>query len=233
MLNFDKIIGVKTEENNRYWPEIPNFPYRLLINGGSGTGKTNALLNLLSYQDGIDKIYLYVRDPYEDKYQYLIRKRQDTGIRHFNDPNAFIEFSSNINDVYQNIDDYNPRKNKKIVIIFDDMITENLPKQVTELFIRSRKMNISVIFITQSYFRVPKDIRLNSTHFFLFKIPNNRELQQIAINHSADIDFKDFKKIYDDATRDRYSFLVVDNSLPADDHRRFRKNININIYNAI
>ena len=229
MQNFDDVIGLRKEKNNKHWPEIPNFPYRLLITGGSGTGKTNALLNLLAHQDDLDKIYLYAKDPYEDKYQYLIKKRQDAGKKHVNNRNAFIEYSSDINDVYNNIDDYNPKKDRKIVIIFDDMIAEKLPKQVTELFIRGRKMNITLIFITQSYFKVPKDIRLNATHYYIMKIPNKRELTSIATNHSSDIDFKDFKKIYHDATKDRYSFLVIDTTLPSDDVRRFRKNITVNI----
>ena len=90
--------------------------------------------------------------------------------------------------VYKNIEDYNPRKKCKVVIVFDDMIAdminnEKLNPIVTELFIRGRKINISIVFITQSYFKVPKGVRLNSTHFFIMKIPNKRELQQIALNH--------------------------------------------------
>ena len=96
---------------------------------------------------------------------------------------------------------------------------------VTELFIRGRKLNISIVFITQSYFKVPKDFRLNSTHFFIMKISNKRELQQIALNHSPDIDFKDFLKIYKKYTKEPYSFLVNDTILPSDDPLRFRKNI--------
>ena len=146
MKNFDDIIGLKKQENNKYWPEIPNFPYRLLINAASRTGKTNALLNLLSFQPDIDKIYLYVKDPYEDKYDYLINKRQKVGIKHFNDPNAFIEFSSDIKDVYSNIDMYNPGKDRKVIIIFDDMIAEKLPNQVTEhirsLILESQKTSV-------------------------------------------------------------------------------------------
>ena len=80
---------------------------------------------------------------------------------------------------------------------------------VTELFIRARKLNISIVFITQSYFKVPKDVRLNSTHFFIMKIPNKRELQQIALNHSSDIDFKDFMNIYKKCTAEPYSFLMI------------------------
>ena len=96
---------------------------------------------------------------------------------------------------------------------------------VTELFIRGRKLNISIVFITQSYFKVPKDLRLNSTHFFILKIPNKRELQQIALNHSFDIDFKAFMKIFKKCTAKPYSFLVSDTTLPSDDPLRFRKNL--------
>ena len=96
---------------------------------------------------------------------------------------------------------------------------------VTKLFIRSRKLNISIVFITQPYFKVPKDVRLNSTHFFILKILNKRELQQIALNHSSDIDFKDFMKIYKKCTAKPYFFLVNDTTLPSDDPLRFRKNL--------
>ena len=96
---------------------------------------------------------------------------------------------------------------------------------VTELFIRGRKLNISLVFITQSYLKVPKDVRLNITHSFIMKIPNKRELQKIAINHSSDIDFNNFIKIYKKCTNDPYSFLVNDTTLSSDNPLRFRKNI--------
>ena len=96
---------------------------------------------------------------------------------------------------------------------------------VTELFIRGRKLNISIVFITQSYFKVPKDVRLNSIHFFIMKVPNKRELQQIALNHSSDIGFKDCMKIYKKFTAEPYSFFVNDTTLPSDDCLRFRKNL--------
>ena len=158
-------------------------------------------MNLINNQPDIDKIYLYAKDPYKAKYRYLINKREKVGLNHFNDPKGFMEYSNDMQDVYKNIEDYNPVKNRKILIVFDDMITDminnnKLNPTVTELSIRGRKLNISVVFITQSYFKVPKDVRLNSTHFFIMKIPNKRELQQIALNHSSDIDFKDFMKIY-------------------------------------
>ena len=96
---------------------------------------------------------------------------------------------------------------------------------MTELFIRGRKLNTSVVFITQSYFKVPKDVRLNSTHFSIMKIPNKRELQQIALNHSSDIYFKGFMKIFKKYTKEPYSFLVNDTTLSSDDPLRFRKNL--------
>ena len=108
-------------------------------------------------------------------------------------------------DVYKNIEEYNISKKRKILIVFDDMIADMINNKklnliVTELFIRGRKLNVSLVFITQSYFKVPKDVRLNSTYFFIMKSPNKRELQQIALNHLSDIDLKDFTKIYKKCT---------------------------------
>ena len=129
----------------------------------------------------------------------------------------------------KNIEDYNPIKKRKVLIVCDDMIADMINNKlnpiVTELFIRGRNLNTSIAFITQSYFKVPKDVRLNSTHFFIMKIPNKRELQQIALNHSSDIDFKDFMSIYKKYTTEPYSFLVNDTTLPSDDPLRFRKNL--------
>ena len=207
MINFDDYTNENIIEHNSKWLYIPDHPYRILIIGGSGSGKTNALLNLINNQPDIDKIYLYAKDPYETKYQYLIKKSEKVGLNHFNDPKAFMEYSNDMQDVYENIDDYNPRKKCKVLIVFDDMIADminnkKLDSIVTELFITGRKLDISIVFITQSYFKVPKDVKLNSTHFFIMKIPNKRELQQIALNHSSDIDFKDFMKIYKKYTKE-------------------------------
>ena len=171
MINFDEYANENMEENNLNWPYIPDHLYRILIIGGSGTEKTNALLNLINNQKDIDKIYLYAKDPYEDKYQYLINKRESVGLKHFNDPKAFIEYSNDMHDVYKNIDNYNLNKENKILIVFDDMtadmiINKKLNSIITELFIRCRKLNISLVFINQSYFKVPKDVRNNSTHLF-------------------------------------------------------------------
>ena len=214
MINFDDYTNEYIIEHNSKWPCIPDHPYRILIIGGSGSGKTNTLLNLINNQPVIDKIYLYAKDPYEKKYQYLINKREKVGLNHFNDPKAFMEYSYDMQDVYKNIEDYIPIKKRKIFIVFDDVIADminnnKLNPVVTELFIRGRKLHISIVFITQSYFKVPKDVRLNSKHFFIMKIPNKRELQQIALNHSSDIDFKDFMQIYKKCTTEPYSFLLM------------------------
>ena len=185
-------------------------------------------MNLIENQPDIDKTYLYVKDPYEAKYQYLINIRRKVGLKRFNDPEAFIENSNDTQDVYKNIDECNIDKEHKILIVFDmiaDMINnKKLILIVTELFIRGRKLNISLVFITKSYFKVPKDVRLNTTHFFITKIPNKRELQQIALNHSSDITTKDLI-IYKKYTDEPYSFLVNDATLASDNPLRFRKNL--------
>ena len=180
MINLDSITNENNKEHNEKWPYIPDHPYRILIIGGSGSGKTNALLNLIKEQDDIDKIYLYAKDLSEPKYEFLIKKREDVGIKYCNDPNAFIECSNRMDDVYQNIDDYNPSRKRKILIVFDDMIADIMSNKkfqaiIKELFIRCRKLNISHLFITQSYFFVPKDVRLNSTHYLIMKINNRKK----------------------------------------------------------
>ena len=107
MINFDDYVNENKTKHNKNWPYIPDHPYRILIIGGSGSGKTNSLFNLINQQPDIDKIYLYAKDPYEAKYQFLINKRESTGLKHFNDAKAFIEYSNDMQDVYKNIEEYN------------------------------------------------------------------------------------------------------------------------------
>ena len=207
-------------------------PFRMLIIGPSGSGKTNALLHLiqnLNNTNPIDKIYLYAIDLSEPKYEFLNSNRKNAGIKNYNDPTAFIEYSNIMDDVFSNIDDYNTKRKQRVLIVFDDMIADIMTNKkfesiIKELFIRCRKLNISIVFITQSYFRTPKDARLNSTHYPLMKIQCKKELQKIAQDNLSDIDFKDFLKIYKDCTNEPYSFATIDTTLPTSDPMRSRKN---------
>ena len=140
----------------------------------------------------------------------------------------WLSISNDMHDVYKNINDYNPDNENKILIAFDDTIADMIHNKklnsiVTQLFIRGRKLNISLVFITQSYFKVPNDLRLNTTQFLIMKILDKRELQQISINHSSNINTKDFIKIYKKRTDEPYSFLVNDSTLSSDNPLRFRK----------
>ena len=126
MINLDSITNENNKKHNEKWPYIPDHPYRILIIGGSGSGKTNALLNLINEQYNIDRIYLYAKDLSEPKYEYLIKKHQNAGIKYLNDPNTYAECFNTIDDVYENINDYNPRRKGKKLIVFDDMIADNM-----------------------------------------------------------------------------------------------------------
>ena len=143
MINLDNIINENNKNHNKKWPYIPDHPYRILIIGGSGSGKTNALLNLINEQRDIDNIYLYAKDLGKSKYKYLIKNRENAGIKHVNDSNAFIECSNTMDDIYENVNNYNPSKKRKTLIIFDDMIPDIMTNKklqaiIRELFIRCR-----------------------------------------------------------------------------------------------
>ena len=126
MINIDEYTNDNKTEHNPKWPYILDHPYRVIIIGSSGSGKTIALLNLINNQTDIDKIYLYAKD------QYLISKREKVGLNHFKDPRAFIEYSNDMQDVYKNIEDYNPGKKRKILIVLDDMIADRINNKKTQ-----------------------------------------------------------------------------------------------------
>ena len=190
----------------------------MLIIGPSVSGKANTLLHLINNLHPIDKIYLYPKDISEPKYEYLINKREQAGIKNLKDPHAFIEYSDDMDDVLDDINNYNKNRDKKVLIVFDDMIADieynkNFKRIIKELFYRARKINVSVVFIMQSYFRVSKDARLNSTHYIhyiLIKIGNKKELKRIAEEKSGHLDYKDFLKIYNYCTREPYSFMLIE-----------------------
>ena len=124
MINFDDYASKNKTEHNLKWPYIPDYPYGILIIGDSGSGKTNKYLNLINNQSDIDKIYLYTKDPYEAKYWFLVNKRESIGLKHFNDLQAFVAYSCDMQDVYKNIDEYNSGKKRKTLIVFDDRIAD-------------------------------------------------------------------------------------------------------------
>ena len=213
MFSFDYITKEDIKEHNPTWPKIPDHPYRILLIGGSGSRKTNALLNLINHEPDIDKIYLYAKDPSEATYQLLINKRERTGLKYFNDSKAFMECSNDMEDIYKNIEEYKPNKKRKILIVFDDMFADmpsnKLNLIVTELSVIGRKLNISLDIIRHSYFAVSKYIRLNSAHYFVMKIPSKRELQKIVFNHSSDIDFQDFRIFINSVLQNHIIFWLL------------------------
>ena len=169
--------------------------YRMLIIGPSGSGKTNALLNLIHQDNDNLTDKIYLYAKDLSEPKYqFVIKKREDA--GINNLNDSSEFIeySNTMNVYNNIDDYNPIS------------------------------NISLVLITQSYFSVPKDVRLNSTYYLIMKITSKRELQQIAINHSADIDYKDFLKIYRNCKKEPYSFFTINTTLPGNNPLSFRKN---------
>ena len=180
MLNLDNIVSNKNMSSS----EDNDWPFRMLIIGPSGSGKTNLLLHLMNDLNPIDKIYSYAKDLHEPKDEYLINKREQAGIKILNDHH-----------------NYNKNRDKKVLIVFDDMIADieynrNFKRIIKELFYRARKINLLIVFIPQSYFRALKNARLNSTHYIIMKINNKKELKRIAEEKSGNLDYKDFLKMY-------------------------------------
>ena len=197
MLNLDNIVSNKNENKDNNWP------FRMLIIGPSESGKTNILLHLINNLHPIDKIYLYAKDLSEPKYEYLINKREQAGIKNLNDPHAFIEYSNDMDDVLDDNNNYNKNRDIKVLIVFDDMIADieynkNFERIIKELFYRAR-------YFIESYFRA-----LNSMHYILMKIGNKKELKSIAEEKSGHLDYKDFLKMYNYCTREPYSFMTID-----------------------
>ena len=218
MLNLDNIASNKNQNKDTTGSsssERNNWPFRMSIIGPSSSGKTNTLLHLINNLHPIDKIYLYTKDINEPKNEYLINKREQAGKENLNDPHAFIKYSDDMDDVLDDINNYNKNRDKKVLIVFDDMIADieynkKFKRIFKELFYRARKINVSIVFITQSYFRALKDARLNSTHYILKKIGNKKELKRIAEEKSGHLDYKDFLKIYNYCTREPYSLMLID-----------------------
>ena len=152
MTNFDDVTTKETiKEHNPKYSQIPDHPYRILIIGGSGSGKRNPLFNLKNQQPDIDKIDLYSKDPFEPKCQFLYNKIESTGLKHYDYSKAFIAYSNDMGDIYKNIEEYNLNKPRKILIAFNDIIADTLSNKkfnsiVPELFIRGIKLEISLVY---------------------------------------------------------------------------------------
>ena len=206
---------------------IPDHPYRMLVIGGSGSGKTNALLTLIRQQDSdllIDNICLYAKDLDESKYQLLIKKREEAKLcLNKPDPRAFIVYSNTMNDVYNNTNHFNSKRKRKILSLMTWLLIYVLIS--TKHIFRCSKLNIYLVFITQYYLSVPKNVRVNSARYLIMKIKNKRELQNIAIKHSADIHLKDFTRIFIKWAAEPHSFLIDYTTLPADNPLRLWKNV--------
>ena len=145
-----------------------------MITGGCGSGKTYALLNLINEKNDIGKIYLYAKDLSKSMYEILIKNYENVGIKHFNDPDSFIEGSNIMDNIYENINDYNPSRERKILVVFDDMIADIMTSKKCQAIIKELYIRWLIVFITHSYFSVPKDGRLNSTYYLIMKINNKK-----------------------------------------------------------
>ena len=200
----------------------PIWPFRLLICGSTGCGKTNLLLNLILYYLHYNKIYVYAKDLTEQKYQKLqefFEEVNDILKEKTGEVLEIATFSSNKDDIV-NVDELD--KEYQNLIIFDDFVTEKDQYLIEDLFIRGRKKNCSLIYLTQSYFSTPKDIRLQCNYFVLYNISNERELSDIRRDHCLDIDKEKFKEYFKKATSESFNFLLIDKKTK---ELRFRKNL--------
>ena len=221
--NLDPLVHkfVGTTEYRNKGPLSPQHPFRMLIVGASSIGKTNTLVNIVMKQVIFDKIYIYLRDQSEDKYEFLfaflesLQKQYDEA----NETHDKIyEVSSNPEDIVKNED---LDKDIQNLIILDDMVTTKNQKNIEDLFIRCRKRNASIVYQTQNLFAVPQNIRKNCNYVLLFST-NKRERKELAKSYASDIESKEFETIYMDAISEPFSFMVIDNKTP---HKcmRYRK----------
>lgn len=198
-------------------PFAPTWPFRLMIIGGSGSGKTNMLTSLLMNYLYFENLYILAKDIEEPLYVFL----REFFLQHNKESKPISFIISNRLEDLPATDDLDKRK--QTLVIFDDFVIDKNQQPMEEYFIRGRKKNASMVYITQSYFLVPKTIRLNTTYFAIYKIPNNKEIRAIADAHSTRVPYSDFKRIYNEATKDPYNFLVID-TLTQDLPFHLRKN---------
>ena len=198
--------------------------------GGSGSEKTNALFNLIKEQDDIDKTYLYAKDLSESRYELLIKKRKDAETKHLSDLNAFIECPNTMDDVYKNVNDYNPNRKRKILIVFDDMFANIMTNKkcqaiIKEIFIRCRKLNISILFLKQFSLSVPKYLKLNSTTFLIMSISKKENCTRLQLIILQILTTNVSWRFTENAQENYILSLAIDTTLSASVSLIFRKNL--------
>jgi hypothetical protein len=210
IINFDKICNPNKKPEKKKCSLMPNHPFRMLMCGGSGSGKTNVLINMITRFLDFDKIYIYTKHIDQDKYKWLKNFFQtiedDQDLQDIADL-PIATFGSHIKDMIP-LDKLD--KKKKNLIIFDDMLLEKDQKPMIELYIRGRHMNATIIYLSQSYFTTPKEIRINCSCFIIFEIPSQRQLSMILSDHCGELDKDQFKEIFKAAVSEPYSFFFVD-----------------------
>ena len=221
--NYYENLPEPSNLHRNYCKDMPQHPFRLSIVGPSNSGKTNILIHIIKKCRNFDKIYLYAKKLDEPLYEHLIDHWTRVGDMHRLN---LIEYSNDISETVE-VDDIN--ENIQNLIIFDDMVCEASKslKDVEEFFIRGRKQNASIIFISQSYFSIPKNIRLNCDYFVITKIGNKKELTEITKDHTTENN--NFNEIFKEATRDPYSILLIDLKTQ-DPELKYRKNFKIALH---
>ena len=224
IINCYENLPRKYKQNNYFNPNklMPQHPFRLCIIGASNSGKTNTLMNIIELSKNFHKIYLYAKKLDESLYQYLIdsweRRSEKLGM-------DLIQYSNNIEDLIT-VDDVD--ESVQNLIILDDFCVEKNLDKVSEFFIRSRKSNCSIIFISQSYFAIPSQVRINSDYFIFTRNLKGNELIQVAKDQSGMLSIDEFKRLYRSATKDGYDFFMIDLK-HKDDKYRFRKNFDFSL----
>jgi len=204
-------------------PLMPGHPFRLLMVGGSGSGKTNVLVNMLMNYLVYDRVYIYTKHMHQEKYQLLKNFyssiEENPEVKKIIDPPLFV-MKENIKDMVP-LESMDPKIRN--VIVFDDFVVDRKQDKMIDAFIRGRHSNASVIYLSQSYFSTPKDIRLNCSHFLFFNVASRNELSAISRDHVQEMTKENFIEIFEEAVREPYSFFFID-KFNKEKSLRFRKN---------
>ena len=230
-LNFDEFMKENKDKSQNHWA-IWQHPSRVLVIGGSNCGKTNAILNVLTQYAKYDKLHVYTASDKQDKYRFLEDFFKDVKVNmalnedDIEDNEKEAEEIMDIHDGLENlpnVKELDPAK--KHIVLFDDLNFAKAPDQqkMLEYFSKGRHNNVTPIYIAQSYFNIPKAIRLNASHIMLYDVDDVAEMREIAKKYARGIDFKQFKKLYEVATKEPYCFLFIDKT-KREPIERFRQN---------